>query len=45
MIKRSLVRNSVVYYLPLMNMLTEESVDADKVRNMLDSAVMQLRDA
>ena len=44
-IKRSLMRNSVVYYLPLMTMLAEESSEPEKVRRMLDSAVMRLRDA
>ena len=44
-IKRSLMRNSVVYYLPLMTMLAEESSEPEKVRRMLDSAVMRLREA
>ena len=39
------MRNSVVYYLPLMTMLAEESSEPEKVRRMLDSAVMRLREA
>ena len=33
------MKNSVVYYLPLMTMLAEESAEPDHARKMLDSVV------